>query len=81
MDATEDKDVQLQRASSELLLEFESSLPRFLWTSRSKSQVTLDQRPSQRLRKTVRSITTAQLIKLVKSIESGIREDTGAKKQ
>ncbi|KAL9117901.1 MAG: hypothetical protein Q9187_005556 [Circinaria calcarea] len=69
MDAAEDKDVQLQRASSELLLEFESSLPRFLWISSSKSQVTPDQRPSQRLRKTVRHRTTADLIKLLEPFQ------------
>ena len=63
MDALEDRDIQLHRASSDLLQELETSLPCFLWSTKD-----LDTQPQRRLRTLVRCSTTADLIKLVSYI-------------
>lgn len=38
MDAVEDREVKLQKASAELLAEFKTSLPRYLWVSQTKEK-------------------------------------------
>lgn len=37
MDAPEDRDVKLQRASTDLLADFEVSIQRYLWSTRTKT--------------------------------------------
>lgn len=62
MDAPDDRDVKLQRASADLLAEFESFLPRFLWTSVVDDKAV----PSPRVvRKLVNEGRTKRLITLV----------------
>ena len=63
MDAPDEKDVALQRAASDLIDQFKSFLPRFLWHT-----VPLDQRfpeQGQQPRNIIRTATTLDLIKLV----------------
>lgn len=62
MDAPEDAELHLQRASADLLREFSSSLPRFLWVPVGQ-QSDGEQGPSAR--KLVKERGTEQLIKLV----------------
>lgn len=62
MDAPEDAELHLQRASADLLREFSSSLPRFLWVSVGQ-QSDGEQGPSAR--KLVKERGVEQLIKLV----------------
>lgn len=64
MDAPYDAELHLQRASADLLCEFSSSLPRFLWvSSKIKQQSDGEQGPCAR--KLVKERSTEQLIKLV----------------
>lgn len=64
MDAPEDADLHLQRASADLLNEFSSSLPRFLWLSPKVGQQS-DGEQGCSARKYVKERGTEQLIKLV----------------
>ena len=57
MDVPEDQDVKLQRSSTDLLLNFRNSLPRYLWSS--------DSHGARRVRKVVRQTTTEDLLQLV----------------
>lgn len=72
MDAPEDAELHLQRASVDLLREFSSSLPRFLWLSPKVGQQS-DGEQGPSARKIVKERSTEQLIKLVcpTSIRSG----------
>ncbi|MCJ1435609.1 hypothetical protein MMC27_004983 [Xylographa pallens] len=67
MDAPDEKDVALQRASPDLLDQFKSSLPRFLWhpvpTNGELSE------PKLRPRNIVRTSTTLDLIKLLEPFQ------------
>ena len=63
MDTSTEKDVQLQRASTELLSELEGSLPRFLYSCKDGMAPTLE--VPNTVRKRVRRSTTLDLIKLV----------------
>jgi hypothetical protein len=58
--ADEDKDVQLQKQSSQLLADFETSLPRFLWKNLRN-----EEGHSRRIRRRVRRRDTDRLISLV----------------
>ncbi|MCJ1404523.1 hypothetical protein MMC11_007749 [Xylographa trunciseda] len=67
MDAPDEKDVALQKTASNLLDQFMSSLPRFLWHS-----VPLDQdgpRQENHARNIVRTSTTLDLIKLLEPFQ------------
>lgn len=71
MDAPEDAELHLQRASADLLREFTSSLPRFLWLSpKAGHQSDGEQGPSAR--KVVKERSTEHLIKLVSPISQPI---------
>lgn len=72
MNAPEDAELHLQRASADLLREFSSSLPRFLWLSPKVGQQS-DGEQGPSARKIVKERSTEQLIKLVcpTSIRSG----------
>lgn len=63
MDASEDRDLKLQRASADLLAEFGSSLTKFLWKSPPEG----DQqgKPVLKVRSYVKECKTNSLIKLV----------------
>lgn len=67
MDAPEDAELHLQRASADLLSEFSSSLPRFLWLSPNVGQQSEGEGEQGPLlaRKVVKERSTEQLIKLV----------------
>ncbi len=67
MDAAEDKDIRLQRASEDLLSEFQGRLPTFLWRvppAKQRQAVPILHRP----RRTVRQADTDRLIKLVRRL-------------
>ena len=71
MDAPEDRDVKLQRASPDLLADFEASLQRYLWSTRIKTtspQVKSD----LAARRFVSQNQTNRLIKLVGKFNSCI---------
>lgn len=70
MDAPEEKDVKLQRASESLLSELGSRLPKFL---RKRKKISLDdgQDPSQTVRRRVGRSDTDSLIQLVRKVVSG----------
>ena len=63
MDAVDEKDVVLQRAASDLMDHFKSSLPRFLWHSTAIDCGHSEQK--RHTRNIVRTSTTLDLIKLV----------------
>lgn len=66
MDAPEDHDVKLQRASQNLLAEFEISLQRYLWSTRAKTTTTLpNANPDLVARKFVSQKKTDSLVNLV----------------
>lgn len=55
--AEEDQDVRLQRASADLLVDFEKSLDAFIWKTTTNGQ--------KRIRKQVRDRETTRLVALV----------------
>lgn len=67
MDATEDSDLQLERASPNLLSDLAASLPKFLWLPKRQGLIGT----SPPARRTVRDTTTGDLIKLVGLTASG----------
>lgn len=73
MDAPEDAELHLQRVSADLLSEFTSSLPRFLWLSPKVGQKSEGEQGGPLLfaRKVVKERSTEQLIKLVCPISDG----------
>ena len=66
MDTTADEDLNLQRASADLIAELQRSLPPFLYKSIS-TQTRRSPTPSSTVRPIVRETKTDQLIKLVGS--------------
>lgn len=64
MDAPEDRDLTLQRASADLLAEFGTSLPKFLYKT-SKTELQGGGSPDPVVRKCVREHKTDHLVKLV----------------
>lgn len=69
MNDPEDQELKLQRDSADLIAEFETSLPRFLWKAIGKDHVTTGQ-GSRRVRRLVREAKTDKLIKLVGPLPS-----------
>lgn len=69
MDAPEEKDVKLQRASESLLSELRSRLPNFLRKKKKKFLDNEDQ--SQTVRRRVGRSDTDSLIQLVRKVVSG----------
>lgn len=65
MDVPEDAELHLQRASADLLSDFSSSLPRFLWLSPNVGQQSEGEQGLLFARKAVKERSTEQLIKLV----------------
>lgn len=79
MDAPEDAELHLQRVSADLLSEFTSSLPRFLWLSPKVGQKSEgEQGPLLFARKFVKERSTEQLIKLVCPISDPIGGGRGS---
>lgn len=72
MDASEDAELHLQRASADLLREFSSSLPRFLSRLSPKVGQQSDEEQGPSARKLVKERSTEQLIKLVCPISDPI---------
>ncbi|KAI9878754.1 MAG: hypothetical protein M1830_010607 [Pleopsidium flavum] len=68
MDAAEDKDIKLQRASEDLLSEFQDRLPKFLWRSPSATQIQAASN-LHRPRRTVRQSDTDRLIQLLEPFQ------------
>lgn len=72
MDAPEDAELHLQRASADLLSEFSSSLPRFLWLTPKVGQQSEGEQGPLFARKVVKERSTEQLINLVCQISDPI---------
>ena len=65
MDTSTEKDVQLQRASADLLSELKTTLPRFLYASDRRVNPNLE--APKGIRRRVRRSTTQDIIKLASS--------------
>ena len=71
MDAVEDRDVKLQRASADLLFDFENLLPSYLWKSKNREGNVYPGYRSD-LRTWVKIKTTNHLINLVIEFKSSM---------
>ncbi|KAI9852129.1 MAG: hypothetical protein M1838_001753 [Thelocarpon superellum] len=67
MDAPEEKDIKLQRKSADLITDFETSLPRLLWSTTDELG---SAKRLRRIRPRVQQRETTRLIGLVRSIAS-----------
>lgn len=61
MDAAEDRDLKLQRASTDLVTEFSAKLPQLLWRTQNGT-------PLRTPRKWVQVTKTEKLVKLVRTL-------------
>lgn len=61
MDAAEDRDLKLQRASTDLVTEFSAKLPQLLWRTQNEA-------PLRAPRKWVQVTKTERLVKLVRTL-------------